>query len=51
MTFNVGDIVTVSHWFASAFPGEYTIESIKEDGTRTITGGVDFAPEHLTKVN
>lgn len=48
--FNVGDKVTVSEWFVQAFPGVYTIESIREDGTCTINGGVDFAPEHLTKV-
>lgn len=50
MEFQIGDKVRVSEWFVNAYPDVYEVESVREDGTCSIAGGIDFAPEHLIKV-
>lgn len=51
MGFVVGDIVRVLPPFNTAYPDEYVIEAIKEDGTCVICGDRDFDPIFLEKVS
>lgn len=50
-TLQVGDLVRVRKPFSFAFPDEYPIEAIKEDGTCVICKDRDFDPIFLEKVS
>lgn len=48
--FEVNEIVRVLEPFKEAFPAEYVIEQIKENGVCVICGDRDFDPKFLERV-